>query len=135
MLVRIALIGCVFATSCVHRPIDQLVLADAALKAAQKAKADAMAPDAFRKAENYFLRAKKDYSEGYFDSSLKFADEARRTAEQAEFQALLKQTQVKGRPLYDTFEPPSSSPPPPPKEETAPSMPANELPPSQEPMP
>jgi len=85
---------------CHPRPVDDLALADVALKAAQKAKADSFAPDTFRKAENYYLRAKKDYSEGYFDSAKKFANDARLAAEQAEFQALYKQTQVRGKGSY-----------------------------------
>ena len=77
-----------------HRPIEELTMADLAVKSAQKSKADVLASDLFRKAENLFLRAKRDYSEGYFESSRKFSTEARLSAEQAEFQALLKQTKV-----------------------------------------
>ncbi len=105
---RFSLILCFFYvsffTSCAHRPVDDLVLADTALKAAQKAKADALAPDFYRKAENFYLRAKKDYSEGYYDSCRKYADDARRTAEQAEYQAILKQNSVQTRPLGDGFD-------------------------------
>ena len=82
--------------ACTHRPVEELTLADVAMKAAQKAKADQYAPDTFRKAENYFLRAKKDFTEGYFDSSRKYSDDARRAAEQAEYQALVKQAKMKG---------------------------------------
>lgn len=87
--------------ACHPRPIEELALADLAVKAAQKVKADSLAPDQFRKAENFYLRAKKDYAEGYFESSKKFAEQARVMAEQAEYQALLKQTQLKGRPSED----------------------------------
>ncbi len=88
--------------NCQHRPVEQLVVADVALKAAQKAKADSLAPDLFRKAENYFIRAKTDYEEGYFDSCYKFANEARLAAEQAEYQALLKQSKAKGQ-VFDEY--------------------------------
>src|SRR5688500_4965944 len=81
--------------ACTHRPIEELVLADVAVKSAQKVKADALAPDAYRKAENYYLRAKKDFADGYYDSSRKYANDARLLAEQAEYRALLKQTQIK----------------------------------------
>lgn len=87
---------------CQHKPIEQLVFADAAIKAAQKAKADSLAPDLFRKAENYFLRAKTDYEEGYFDSCYKFANEARLAAEQAEYQSLLKQSKAKDQ-VFDDY--------------------------------
>ena len=84
-----------FLGACHPRPIEDLVLADVALKAAQKVKADALAPDLYRRAENLFLRAKKDFNEGYFDSSRKYANDARQFAEKAEYKALLKQTQMK----------------------------------------
>lgn len=83
-------------TACHPRPIDDMILADVALKAAQKVKAEVLAPDTFRKAENFYLRAKKDYNEGYFESAKKFAHRARQTAEQAEYQSVLKQTELKG---------------------------------------
>lgn len=89
------LLGLVVLSACHPRPVEELVLADVSLKAAQKVKADVLAPDAYRQAENYYLRAKKDYNEGYFESAKKFAVEARQTAEQAEYRALLKQSQLR----------------------------------------
>jgi len=88
--------------SCSHKPVDEMILADVAVKAAQKAKADAIAVDAYRKAENFYLRAKRDYADGYFDSARKHAVEARQLAEQAEFKALQKQGQAKPRPEADS---------------------------------
>lgn len=82
--------------SCHPRPMDDMILADVALKAAQKVKAEVLAPDSYRKAENFYLRAKKDFNEGYFESAKKFANEARMMAEQAEYQSLVKQTELKG---------------------------------------
>jgi len=93
-------------TACHPRPLDDMILADVALKAAQKVKAEVLAPDTYRKAENFYLRAKKDYNEGYFDSAKKFANQARQTAEQAEYQSVVKQTELKG----GMVEPESSSP-------------------------
>lgn len=83
-----------------------MILADVALKAAQKVKAEVLAPDTYRKAENFYLRAKKDYNEGYFESAKKFAHRARQTAEQAEYQSVLKQTELKG----GMIEPESNAP-------------------------
>ncbi len=97
--VFVVLVGLLAA--CSSRPIEEISLADVALKAAQKNKADVLAPDVFRRAENYYLRSKKDYQDGYFDSSRKYANEARLAAEQAEYKALLKQTQVKPKTLDD----------------------------------
>ena len=82
---------------CHPRPTEQMVLADVALKSAQKVKAESLAPDHFRKAENFYLRAKKDYAEGYYDSARKYAEEARVMAEQAEYRSLKKQTELKGK--------------------------------------
>lgn len=83
---------------CQHRPIEELVLADVAVKAAAKVKADALAPDKFRKAENHYLRAKRDFEEGYFDSCRKFANDARLLAEQAEYQAIFRQSKIRSSP-------------------------------------
>ncbi|MFM8269493.1 MAG: DUF4398 domain-containing protein [Pseudomonadota bacterium] len=92
--------------ACHPRPMDDMILADVALKAAQKVKAEVLAPDTYRKAENFYLRAKKDFSEGYFESAKKFAHQARQTAEQAEYQSVVKQTELKG----GMIEPESNSP-------------------------
>jgi hypothetical protein len=88
--------------SCSQRPIEQLSLADVAIKAAQKARADSFASETYRRAENYYLRAKKDYNEGYFDSAKKNADEARRLAEQSEYQAIYKQNKAKDKIISPT---------------------------------
>ncbi len=82
---------------CQSRPVKELALADVAIRAAQKAKAESLSTDEFRRAENFYLRAKKDYSDGYYDSSRKHASEARLAAERAEYSALLKQQKTKGR--------------------------------------
>jgi len=85
------------AVGCAHRPVEELILADVAVRAAQKVKADALSPDAFRKAENNLLRAKKDFVEGYYDSCRKYSNDARLLAEQAEYKALLKQNQIRNK--------------------------------------
>lgn len=81
--------------ACQHRPIEELVLADVAVKAAAKVKADALAPDMYRKAENHYLRAKRDFEEGYYDSCRKFATDARLLAEKAEYQAIFRQSRIR----------------------------------------
>ncbi|MBY0369577.1 hypothetical protein K2X33_02755 [bacterium] len=85
------------AIGCESRPFKELALADVALRSAQKVKAESLATDEFRKAENFYLRAKKDYTDGYFDSSRKHAEQARLLAEKAEYAALVKQRLIKGR--------------------------------------
>jgi hypothetical protein len=89
----------IFFIGCHPRPTEDLILADVAIKAAQKVKADSLSSDLFRKAENHYLRAKKDYNEGYYDSCRKHAKDARIFAEQAEYQSIQKQTQIKGKTL------------------------------------
>lgn len=88
-----------FLVGCHPRPTEDLILADVAIKAAQKVKADSLSSELYRRAENHYLRAKKDYGEGYYDSCRKHAKDARIFAEQAEYQALQKQTQIKGKTL------------------------------------
>jgi len=83
--------------SCHPRPVEDLAIADVALKAAQKVKADSLAPDFYRKAENFYLRAKKDFTEGYYDSCKKFANQARLMAEKAEYRALQRQSNARPR--------------------------------------
>jgi hypothetical protein len=106
-----AFLGVLFFSACHPRPIEDFVLADVALKAAQKVKADALAPDIYRKAENFFLRAKKDYADGYYDSCKNFSNKARIHAEQAEFIALKKQADLKDKAIDDDA---VEAPPPPP---------------------
>lgn len=81
------------------------MLADVAVKAAQKARADSLAPDLYRKAENYMLRAIKDYKEGYNDKCKKHADQARIFGEKAEYEALLKQSKLKGNKYQESLRP------------------------------
>lgn len=97
-LIGLGLASACFFVGCQHKPVQEFILADVALRSAQKAKADVLAADTFRKAENFFLRAKRDYQEGYFDSCKKYATEARTLAEQAEYLAILKQNQTKEAP-------------------------------------
>ncbi len=94
---------------CSSKPVDEMILADVAVKSAQKAKADAIAVDAYRKAENFYLRAKRDYADGYFDSARKHATDARLLAEQAEYKALRKQSAAKPKPEADTLSEPETS--------------------------
>ena len=101
----------VLVTACASKPVEYLAFADVAVKAAQKAKAESLSGDLYRQAENYLLRAKKDYAEGYYESCRKNADQARRLAEQAEYQALGKQNRV--APVTEA--PLEAAPPPPPE--------------------
>ena len=91
-LITFILVG----VGCSSKPLHELILADVALKASQKAKADSLSPDLYRKAENHLLRAKRDYREGYYESCRKFADKARILAERAEYRAVKKTSRLRG---------------------------------------
>lgn len=97
MKLALSFLFLLIVVGCESRPVKELALADVAIRSAQKVKAESLATDEFRRAENFYLRAKKDYSDGYFDSSRKYAGEARLAAERAEFTALSKQLKSKGR--------------------------------------
>lgn len=124
----VGLLGMFGLSACQSRPVVDLALADVAIKAAQKSKADALAPDAYRKAENHYLRAKKDFTDGYYDSAKNYAKKARLLAEQAEYKALFKQSQLKG-PADEPSAAPSGGDAP------AGGMPPSEPPPGGEPPP
>lgn len=98
VLVKPWIVAFLLLVGCSSRPITELALADVSLKAAQKARADNLAPDTYRQAENHYLRAKKDYLDGYFESCKENADKARILAEQAEFQALEKNRKLRANP-------------------------------------
>jgi hypothetical protein len=85
---NLLLFGCLALIGCQSRPVQELALADVAIKAAQKSKADALAPDAYRKAENHYLRAKKDYADGYYDSAKEYAYPGRASRVQGPGQAI-----------------------------------------------
>lgn len=92
---RILILLSFLLVGCASRPTIELILAEVAVKAAEKAKADSLATDLYRQAENNYIRAKKDFKAGYFDSCRSFAKEARMSAEKAEYKALLKQAQIR----------------------------------------
>jgi hypothetical protein len=106
LFMRVIFVCLFFLAGCHPRPTEDLVLAEVAIRAAQKVKADSLSPDLFRKAENHYLRAKKDYAEGYYESCKNNANTARLSAEQAEYKSLQKQTQLRDRAPEDDFAPP-----------------------------
>ncbi len=116
------------ACGCHPRPVQDLVLADVAFKAATKAKAAHLAPDSYRKAENFLLRALRDYAEGYYDSCRSFAGKARQAAEVAEFEALKKKIEMDkagSAELEGAIDRPSTPLPPPPPSNVPPAPPGD----------
>lgn len=73
-----------------HKPIKPMVFASAAMKAADRARAERLAPDLYRRAEVKYWSAKTDYLQRNFESSEKNATEAKRLFERAELRASLQ---------------------------------------------
>lgn len=65
-------------------------LAQAAFMAALEAGADSHAPTAFRKAEDFYLKAKSSYRRKYFNKAKEYALLSKKFSEQAEYQAIRK---------------------------------------------
>ena len=72
------------------RPKEEMSLATAAFLAAREANAHISAPDLFRKAEFYLLKARETYRRKNFDKAKDYALLAKKFAENAEFVALKK---------------------------------------------
>jgi hypothetical protein len=65
-------------------------LAQAAFLAAKEAGADTHAPNTYRKAEDYYLKAKSSYRRKYFNKAQEYALLSKKYSEQAEYQATRK---------------------------------------------
>ena len=74
------------------RPKEEMSIAAAAFVAAREANAHISAPELYRKAEYYLLKARETYRKKYFDKAKDYALLARKFAENAEFIALKKAT-------------------------------------------
>ncbi len=74
------------------RPKEDMSLAAAAFLALKKVKAQTLAPNLYRKAEVYYLKAKSAYRRKYFNKAKQYARLSRKLSEQAEFVAIRKAT-------------------------------------------
>ena len=81
--------GCGLATT---RPKLEMSLAQSAFIAAKAQDADIHAPQDFRKAEIYYLKAKSSYKRKYFNKAKDYAKLSQKFAEKAEFAAIRKKT-------------------------------------------
>lgn len=77
--------SCGIATT---RPKLEMSLAQSAFLAAKEAKADELAPNLYRKAEIYYIKAKSNYRRKYFDKAKKYASLSQKFSEQAELKAV-----------------------------------------------
>ncbi len=65
-------------------------LAQAAFMAAKESQADLHAPNLYRKAEDYYLKAKSAYRRKYFNKAKEYAILSKKYSEQAEYSAVRK---------------------------------------------
>ena len=72
------------------RPKVEMSLAQSAFLAAKEAGADIHAPSIFRKAEDFYLKAKSAYRRKYFNKAQEYALLSKKFSEQAEYQAVRK---------------------------------------------
>lgn len=88
LLLALFILGsCGLATT---RPKIEMSLAQAAFLAAKEAGADVHAANTFRKAEDYYLKAKSAYRRKYFNKAKEYALFSKKFSEQAEYQAIRK---------------------------------------------
>lgn len=94
MILRVSLLSfllllgaCGLATT---RPKVEMSLAQAAFMAAKEEGADIHAANTFRKAEDYYLKAKSAYRRKYFNKAQEYALLSKKYSEQAEYQAKRK---------------------------------------------
>ncbi len=89
VLILFILMGCGLTTT---RPKQEMSYAQAAFLAAKEAKAEIHAPQDFRKAEIYYLKAKSSYKRKYFNKAKQYAKLSQKFSEKAEYQAIKKVT-------------------------------------------
>lgn len=72
------------------RPKIEMSLAQAAFMAAKESGADVHASNLFRKAEDFYLKAKSAYRRKYFNKAQEYAVLSKKYSEQAEYAAIRK---------------------------------------------
>ncbi len=72
------------------KPIKPMIFASAAMKAADRARAERLAPDLYRRAEVKLWAAKTDYLQRNFEAAEKNATEAKSIFEKSEMKAALQ---------------------------------------------
>lgn len=72
------------------RPKMEMSLSQAAFLAAKEAGADSLSPTLYRKAEEYYLKAKSAYKRKYFNKAQQYAILSKQYAEKAEYEAVRK---------------------------------------------
>ena len=70
------------------RPVQEMSDTASAIQAAREVQADTIAPDSYRKASEWFFKAKREYKFKNFSVAKEYARRARKLAEQAEFDSI-----------------------------------------------
>lgn len=89
IFIMFLIMGCGLATT---RPKQEMSYAQAAFLAAKEAKAEIYAPQDFRKAEIYYLKAKSNYKRKYFNKASQYAELSQKFSERAEYEAIKRVT-------------------------------------------
>lgn len=90
---RFNLLLCIFISACglaTTRPKIEMSYAQAAFMAAKESGADVHASSLYRKAEDYYLKAKSAYRRKYFNKAKEYALLSKKYSEQAEYSAVRK---------------------------------------------
>jgi hypothetical protein len=77
--------GCALTAT---RPNQEMSDTAASIRAAKEVQADTLAPDLYRRANEWFFRSKHEYKFKNFKLAREYAEKARHLAEQAEFEAI-----------------------------------------------
>lgn len=89
LLLLLSLGACGLAAT---RPKLEMSLSASAFMAAKAAKAISLAPNLYRKAEFYFLKARSSYRRKYFHKAKEYALLSKHFSEKAEYNAIRKST-------------------------------------------
>lgn len=90
---KLTLLLCLIISACgltTTRPKIEMSYAQAAFIAAKEAGADVHASSLYRKAEDYYLKAKSAYRRKYFNKAKEYAVLSKKYSEQAEYSAIRK---------------------------------------------
>jgi hypothetical protein len=88
LLIALTILGACGLTT--TRPKVEMSLAQAAFMAAKESGADVHASGLYRKAEDYYLKAKSSYRRKYFNKAKEYALLSKKFSEKAEYAAVRK---------------------------------------------
>jgi hypothetical protein len=87
-LTTVALLTVASCALTATRPVQEMSDTGAAIRAAKEVQADTLAPELYRQANEWFLKARKEYKFKNFSFAQQYAVRARKFAEQAEYESI-----------------------------------------------